>query len=106
MTRILYDEEEMWMEIKGHAGFAPEGEDIVCAAASCLAMTLLSAASEKPRYQTNRYIDRKNAVIRVWCNPEPGYKARCREMFRVLALGFELLANEYPDYVRMELRQP
>lgn len=104
MTRIIYDPEELSMEIRGHAGYAEAGRDIVCAAVSALAMTLLEAASE-PMYQSCRYVNRPEALIRVRCAPGKGYKSRCREMLRVIACGFELLALEYPEYVEMEVRE-
>lgn len=104
MTKVFFDSKELVMEIQGHAGFADAGQDIVCAAVSALSMTLLAAA-EEPMFQASRYINRQEARIRVSCCPERGYKTRCREMFRTIFIGFELLHTEYPDYVRIEVSE-
>lgn len=103
MTRIAFYEDELVMEIQGHAGYAAAGEDIVCAAVSALAMALFLAA-EEPMYQACRHINRQEARVRVSCAPGKGEKRRCREMFRVIGLGFEALQTQYPEYVRYEVR--
>lgn len=103
MTKITYDSKELVMEIQGHAGYAAAGEDIVCAGVSTLAMTLLAAA-EEPMFMASRYVNRGKPEIRVSCCPGKGYKEKCREMFRVISLGFELLQMQYPEYVRFEVR--
>ena len=105
MTNVFFDSKELVMEIQGHAGFANAGQDIVCAAVSALSMTLLAAAEEEPMYQASRDINKQEALIRVSCCPERGYMTRCREMFRTICIGFELLHMEYPGFVRIEVSE-
>lgn len=42
MTTIIYDEKgkDMSLQASGHAGYAPKGQDIVCAAVSTLMQSL------------------------------------------------------------------
>ena len=64
------------LEASGHAGYAPAGQDIVCAGASTLMQTLcalLAAAPQKP-----------------WVEGA----------FEFAKAGFALLAERYPDHVR------
>lgn len=53
MIKIIYvaDPEggKLTMRAEGHAGYAPAGQDIVCAAVSCLMQTLAYSAAEDER---------------------------------------------------------
>ena len=40
MINVVYDREIPMLSVSGHAGYAPEGQDIVCAAVSALVQTL------------------------------------------------------------------
>lgn len=87
------------LEVKGHAGSAPAGKDLVCCAVSTLAYTLMTAAAE-----TDETVDSFDPVIyeapgeiRVMCEPKD--EARCTEMFRTICAGLEALAEQYPDYI-------
>lgn len=76
----------------GHAGYAPEGEDIVCAAVSILFFTLAKAAVQKGGGAFFRSGEGKIFV------PE--------ELERELSFvrsGISLLAEKYPEKVQEEL---
>ena len=76
----------------GHAGYAPEGEDIVCAAVSILFFTLAEAAVQKGGGAFFRSGEGKIFV------PE--------ELERELSFvrsGISLLAEKYPEKVQEEL---
>ena len=76
----------------GHAGYAPEGEDIVCAAVSILFFTLAKAVVQKGGRAFFRSGEGKIFV------PE--------ELERELSFvrsGISLLAEKYPDKVRVEV---
>lgn len=88
------------LTMRGHAAFAPAGQDIVCAAASMLAYT----AAERLRELAD-----EGAVQALACRMEPGGlriafclpapDGRVTELFRTLAAGFRLLAARYPAHV-------
>ena len=40
MIRVSISPEELFFRLDGHAGYAPEGQDIVCASASMMAAML------------------------------------------------------------------
>lgn len=50
MIKIIYEADpedgKLTMRAEGHAGYAPAGQDIVCAAVSCLMQTLAYSAAE------------------------------------------------------------
>lgn len=99
MTRVNYSKDLHRMEIKGHAGSAPCGEDLVCAAVSILSFQLMAAASDYPEYNASYYLNDLDGVITVECNPDEDYEERCEYMFEVILTGFEVLAGKYPMYV-------
>ena len=43
MIRVSIDPQELVFRLDGHAGYAPEGQDIVCASASMMAAMRLDA---------------------------------------------------------------
>lgn len=101
MTRVDYDPEDFRMEIRGHAGAAPAGQDLVCAGISVLSFGLINAAMSVPEYNGHVMVSEGEAVIRVECSPEEEHEALCREMFRVIWCGFETIAESYPDYIQL-----
>jgi len=84
------------IQIDGHAGFNP-GNDIVCAACSMLAFSLLQyvmglAAEGKAQIQEATNGDGKYRLRFSSANAE--------EAVKVIAGGFMLLSSEYPHNVR------
>ena len=86
-------QEENRMILRGHADYAPRGEDIVCAAASALVFALIGALEEKGQL--------RELVIR------PGLvtvaaEGDCRAEWQVIRCGLGQLAGKYPACVRLE----
>lgn len=91
-----------WLTVSGHAGAAPRGEDLVCAAASMLVYSLAQAVlelgergllKEAPEVR----ILPGEAVIAAVASDE-GLR-ELRQSFRVARLGFQLLGESYPGNV-------
>ena len=76
--------------LEGHAGYGPKGSDIVCAAVSILV------------YVQVHLLEERHALVRSVMRP--GYvelEADEKGDLRVLALGLQMLAREYPRCVVM-----
>lgn len=101
MTKVKYDESEFSIEIAGHAGAGVPGYDLVCAAATILMRTLEAAAKDDPT-NLQGLIRHAPGYVRVQCFPGQRARGRCREMMRTIFRGYELLAMQYPEYVRAE----
>ena len=76
----------------GHAGHAPAGQDIVCAAVSALVYALAGRLRETGR------LERFQSA--------PGYAeiagtGDCAREFALVRCGLELLARQYPDRVEV-----
>lgn len=107
-VKFVMDEEHhlIQMTLKGHAGQAEHGEDIVCASASILAYTvaqIVKAMEQHGDLLGEPTIDLNEGDAMISC--------RCREAdvfgelvhtFFVAHVGYLLLAHNYPEYVSLE----
>ena len=75
--------------VKGHACFAPIGEDIVCAGISALVFAF--AASTDARIESNKEISVFEA--------EPVYKNRV--ILDAVKVGCKMISDKYPENVRV-----
>lgn len=88
--------------VKGHAGMAEKGRDIVCAAVSILTQTTVLGIV--------RYLGLQPEVKRrkgyLTCMFPEGDKMTEAEpvqaIFETMVLGLQEIAGQYPDFVRME----
>ena len=96
MTTVTYfdKDNEISIDISGHAGYDVEGSDVVCAAISMLGQTLLA------------YLETDNDEFkfllkegRIWAYAKG---ANVRTALNVIMAGFYLLARDYPDYVTVD----
>ncbi|KGG80191.1 hypothetical protein Y919_07755 [Caloranaerobacter azorensis H53214] len=94
-------------ELKGHAGYAEYGKDIVCAAISVLSQTALIALNEVCGIDTNdiKYrIDEEKGHLSVIIpdnlTKEKRFKADI--VFETMIVGIKGLLKEYPDYLTLE----
>ena len=74
------------MTLRGHADYAPKGEDIVCAAASALVFALIGA----------RELVVRPGLVTVAAEGD------CRAEWQLIRCGLGQLAGKYPACVRLE----
>lgn len=93
MITIIYDEKEhdMILQASGHAGFAPKGQDIVCAAVSCL---MLSLACSVGGGIVERDDGRDALTVKAVQSCDNSAK------FELVTDGLQLLEQQYPENVR------
>ena len=101
MIRARYGRRGLVLDLRGHALSAPKGQDLVCAAASALAFTAAAALQEEGERFYPRIVERPGA-LRIACEPAEGSRRACRRLLDTIWIGFELLAQEYPDCVSAE----
>lgn len=90
--------------IRGHAGFAPAGKDIVCAGASALALTLASCLRrEEERGRLRLFsIQQEPGRLEIQAAPTLSGLERISALLEWAEEGFRLLARQYPEYVALE----
>jgi len=92
MIEVRYDRHHGRLQLQGHAGSAPKGEDLVCAAVSALCCTL--AENLRKREDTQVLL-------------EPGYaRFQCRRankqtrlLLDAFYLGLAALASQHPENI-------
>lgn len=86
------------LEASGHAGYAPAGQDIVCAGASTLMQTLcaLMAGEEGTKSGAWDEPDGPRLAVAAAAPQKPWVEGA----FEFAKAGFALLAERYPDHVR------
>lgn len=101
MITIRYCPETGYIMLKGHARAQENayGHDLVCAAASALIHTYHYAA-ERSGYIMEIESDKGYKMVRP--DPDCHYDSRLLEMQRTVLLGFEYLARDWTDHIRME----
>jgi uncharacterized protein YsxB (DUF464 family) len=107
MIKVIYDRDKTRVTIEGHAGSGEAGHDLVCASASILAYTLASLMDSMDKGVQVRDVtvdldEEKGALIS--CEPAEDYIHSVRLIFDTICTGFDLLAQEYPEYVSFEIR--
>ena len=91
MIRAVFDKGRLTVE--GHAGYAPKGQDIVCAAVSALVYALIGTLEETGNVA--------EVVLR------PGYASVAAKeetaAFDLVRCGLGQLAEKYPEFVQVKL---
>lgn len=101
MIKVTYDG-DLGITMTGHAGQAPIGQDLVCAASS----TLITALAEQMARNADKLIifehllESGGAYVKVV--PDSDFRSRCEGVYSVILTGFELLSQAYPDYILLE----
>ena len=95
---------QIQVRIRGHAGYAPAGEDIVCAAASMLGALLEETLLRENTQGGLRFlsVQKSNGVLELDFSPTlPGW-SRLSPVLEAVEHGFRLLADQYPSYVSLD----
>ncbi|MGM9662434.1 MAG: ribosomal-processing cysteine protease Prp [Oscillospiraceae bacterium] len=96
----------MELEVKGHAGAGPAGQDIVCAAVSALAQTLgdrvEALAMQGGAYCFEKAYRREENSWIVVGSFLPEEESRARAWFEFVREGIAAIAAQYPERVELE----
>lgn len=104
---LLTEGNKLSLRLEGHAGYAEHGKDIVCASASILAYTLEQIVKdvENLGYLASPPVIQMNSGDTVISCEAQNYDdfiiAKC--MFTFAIRGYSLLAQNYPQYVKLML---
>lgn len=82
--------------VEGHAGFAPPGQDIVCAGVSALSQALVQALDVLAPGEAVFHIEPGKVVIQFQTHSE-----KSRLLARSFFIGTEMIAQAYPENVSL-----
>ena len=93
------------MTLKGHAGAAPKGEDLICASATMLAYTVAQAVQfmhEQGKLKKKPKISLREGSATIIATPNEDDYAEALHTFWVAQCGVHVLAHNYPQNVKLE----
>lgn len=93
------------LEMDGHAGSAPAGHDLVCAAASILCYTLAAQAgklSADGKLRAKPRLDLADGHAAIAIRPRGSAEREARAIWGTVESGLLLLQREYPDCIRVD----
>ena len=85
------------IKIRGHAGYALSGQDIVCAGVTALTQTLVEAIEGLTGNEIKYDMSPGRVDIKI---KDPDEDAQL--LMDSFLVGIEMIADEFPEYVRVE----
>ena len=88
-------------EVQGHSGYAPEGEDIVCAAVTSAVRLAECAVNDVLGLEAAVKVREKDASLSLKLPASLGQtnESTCQTLLAALMVHFVQLAEEYPDHI-------
>ena len=88
-------------EVRGHSGYAPEGEDIVCAALTSAVRLVECAVNDVLGLEASVKVKEQDASISLKLPNGLGQtnESTCQTLLVALMVHFVQLAEEYPDNI-------
>ena len=101
MVDIVYYRRFNRVTVRGHAGTAPAGQDLVCAAVSTLTYTLAENVAQLHRWRkvAKPKIRLENGDAEISCVPAAACRSAVMDVFEAVCIGFALLEEKYPDVI-------
>lgn len=100
MIRVNVNVDGLSFGMEGHADFGPVGSDIVCAAATMLASTLIQNMMQRLDESQVLECALDSGIARLKVSPiRKRVRRECKVVFAAILEGFELLAQRYPEHV-------
>lgn len=93
------------LDVKGHAGKAPIGQDIVCASVSILAYTVAHAVlnmSEQGKLKKKPTVRLCSGDAVITCKPSRNFFSEALHTFSLAEIGYSLLQDKYPEFVNVQ----
>ena len=106
MIKVVYHRKYHRVTVKGHAYSGESGHDLICSACSILTYTLAANVSNM---DDSGQVRNMTAILNlgdaeISCNPHSRLDSVVTVIFDSICAGFELLANDYPENIKYEIR--
>lgn len=105
MIKAIYYRKYNRVTVEGHANSGDPGHDLVCAGASTLVYTLAANVGNLEGNGQVRDVAVKlePGVAEIGCKPKRKNEAIVGRIFEAVCVGFEILAQSYPEYITYEI---
>lgn len=106
MTTVTFQTEGsriVGFEVKGHSGYAPEGEDIVCAAITSAVRLTECAVNDVLGLEAQVKVNEQDAslTLKLPRNLEGEADQVCQTLLAALMVYFVQLQEEYPQHINV-----
>lgn len=103
MIRAVMYWNQLRLEVEGHAGSAPAGQDLVCAAASMLTSSLIGVLEDaKARGRTEFEFRDNGERMVIHANPGMNHLAEVKSYYRMCIKGLKMLQEQYRQNVDLK----
>ena len=90
------------LRVKGHAGSAPAGQDLLCAAVTALSYTLAQAVTDAAdKLENEPMIELREGFAKVSSKPLEAYRPGVMVMYQTILSGFQMLSGNYPGQIKV-----
>ncbi|HEY3363720.1 MAG TPA: ribosomal-processing cysteine protease Prp [Symbiobacteriaceae bacterium] len=89
------------IQVTGHAGYAEQGQDIVCAGVSALVATALIGLRQVADHPFEGEVTSGLMYCKVAAGGTPESAARAQVILQTTLLGLKDIAKDYPQFVRV-----
>lgn len=106
MIEVVYYREHNRLTVKGHAQSNEPGRDLICSACSILALTMAANVThmDASGCVTDGVIILQDGNAEISCKPKARFKDSVKQTFVSVCVGFEILADKFPDYISYAVR--
>ena len=87
------------VSVSGHAGYAPKGEDIVCAGVTSALQTVLNGITEVLKVPAQVQVEENKITCTL---PEDSDSQAAQAFLNALFLQLNLLAEDYPKTITLK----
>ena len=107
MVEVTYHRKYNRLTAKGHAYSGEEGHDLICASVSALMLTMAANVHALSRQRSVRdpSLHLAKGDAEVGCKPIRKMGKIVTLMFDTVCAGFQLLADQYPEYISYKVMQ-
>ena len=107
MLKVTFEEKDnkLTLSLKGHAGQAESGHDLVCASCSILAYTVaqfVQVADSKGDLKSPAVIKLESGDALIECEPSEETYEMLFNIYHFAQMGYILLWQNYPQYVELK----
>ena len=107
MVKVTFEQKgnNLILKLKGHAGQAEIGHDIVCASCSILAYTVaqfVKEAEARGDLKSPPILKLESGDTVIACEPSNEMIYTIQDMYLFAQMGYVLLAHDYPQFVELK----
>ena len=95
------DDDLIGFEVRGHAGYADAGEDIVCAGVSAVLQTAALALEQLFSIKPYLVVTHGHMVCRLPNYDDPQDRLRAQTILQAAILGCRNIALQYPNHIQL-----